>query len=297
MDLVDDHGARRREHPAAGLGAEQDVERLRRGDDDVRRPAVHALALARRGIAGAHPGPDLDVRQPLRAQGLADAGERCLQVALDVVRQRLQRRDIDDLRLVSEPPLQPLSNQVVDRRQKGGKCLAGSRGRSDQRMPPRLDGRPRLRLGRRGRSEAAIEPGGDRRLEQVGLTFGRGPDRQFTDPCWHRPMRQASANAWLRPAARSADKRIRGCCRPGATSSTMPVRPKPEGRAPAPGSDRYARGSGRSGVLAVGFAGGVRRCRGGERYDLRFRRFDCGCRGRHNSRSHSNRERLGPALV
>ena len=37
VDLVDDHGARGREHRAAGLGAEQDVERLRRGDDDVRR--------------------------------------------------------------------------------------------------------------------------------------------------------------------------------------------------------------------------------------------------------------------
>ena len=171
MDLVDDHGASGREHSAAGLGAEQDVERLRCGDDNVRRLAVHALALARRRIAGAHPGPNLDVRPPLLTQGLTDAGERCLQVALDVVGQRLQRRDIDDLRLVSEPPLQPLSNQVVDRRQKGGKCLARSRGRSDQRMSPRLNGRPRLRLSRRGRSKTPLEPGSDRRLEQVGLTF------------------------------------------------------------------------------------------------------------------------------
>ena len=65
MDLVDDHGASGREHSAAGLGAEQDVERLRCGDDNMRRLAVHALALARRRIAGAHPGPNLDVRPPL----------------------------------------------------------------------------------------------------------------------------------------------------------------------------------------------------------------------------------------
>jgi hypothetical protein len=39
-------------------------------------------------------------------------------------------------------------------------------------MPTRLDCRPRLRLGRRGRSEAAIEPGGDRWLEQVALPPG-----------------------------------------------------------------------------------------------------------------------------
>ena len=68
VDLVDDHGARGREHRAAGLRAEQDVERLRRGDEDVRRRAAHALALARRRVAGAHPGADLDVRQALRAQ-------------------------------------------------------------------------------------------------------------------------------------------------------------------------------------------------------------------------------------
>ena len=87
---------------AAGFGAEQDVERFRRGDDDVRRAAAHALALGRRRVAGAHPGADFDVGQPLRAQGLADAGERRLQIALDVVGQRLQRRDVDDLRFVGE---------------------------------------------------------------------------------------------------------------------------------------------------------------------------------------------------
>ena len=102
VDLVDDHGPRGGEHPAPGLGAEQDVEGLRRGDDDVRRRAAHALALAGRRVAGPHPGADLHVRQALRAQGVADAGKRRLQVTLDVVRERLQRRDVDDLRLVLE---------------------------------------------------------------------------------------------------------------------------------------------------------------------------------------------------
>ena len=37
VDLVDDHRARGRQHRAAGVRAEQDVERLRRGDQDVRR--------------------------------------------------------------------------------------------------------------------------------------------------------------------------------------------------------------------------------------------------------------------
>ena len=86
MDLVDDHGPRGLEHRAAGFGPEQHVKGLRRRDHDVRRSAPHAVALARGGIAGAHRGPDLDVRQPPVAQRLADAGERRLEVALNIVR-------------------------------------------------------------------------------------------------------------------------------------------------------------------------------------------------------------------
>ncbi len=166
VDLVDDDGPRRLQHFAAGLGAEQDVERFGRGDEDVRRPAAHAVALARRRVAGAHPGADVDIGKALRAQGVADAGERRLQVLLDVVGERLQRRDIDDLRLVGEPAGETLPHQPVDRREKGGERLAGARGRGDQHMPAVLDGRPGLGLRRGGCGEAATEPGGDRRVKQ-----------------------------------------------------------------------------------------------------------------------------------
>ena len=72
-------------HRTAGSGAEQNVERLRGGDDDVRWAAAHAFPLALRRVAGAHPCADLDIRQSALAQRLPDAGERCLQIALDVV--------------------------------------------------------------------------------------------------------------------------------------------------------------------------------------------------------------------
>ena len=183
VDLVDDHGPRGGEHAAAGLRAEQDVEGLGRGDDDVRRRAAHALALAGRGIAGPHPGADLHVRQALRAQGVADAGKRRFQVTLDVVRERLQRRDVDDLRLVPELAGEALAQQRVDRREKGGERLARPRRRRDQGMAAGLDRRPRLRLRRRRRAEASIEPGGDRRVKQrrwvhdsTGVVSGKFPD-------------------------------------------------------------------------------------------------------------------------
>ena len=46
MDFVDDDRPGRRQHRPAGIRAEQDVERFRRGHDDMRRPAAHLLALA-----------------------------------------------------------------------------------------------------------------------------------------------------------------------------------------------------------------------------------------------------------
>ena len=54
VDLVDDHRLRVLQHLPAALGGEQDVERLGRSDQDVRRPAHHRLPLVRRRIAGAH---------------------------------------------------------------------------------------------------------------------------------------------------------------------------------------------------------------------------------------------------
>ena len=81
VDLVDDHRARRRQHRAAGLRAEQHVKRFRRGDDDVRRLAAHALALARRRVAGAHPVRISTSGRPCARKRLADAGERLFEVA------------------------------------------------------------------------------------------------------------------------------------------------------------------------------------------------------------------------
>ena len=62
------------------------VERLGGRDQDVGRLAAHRLALALRRVAGAQ--ADGDLR--------ADSLQRRAQVALDVVGERLERRDVDD---------------------------------------------------------------------------------------------------------------------------------------------------------------------------------------------------------
>ena len=160
MDLVDDDAAGGRQHLAAGFGAQKDVEGFRRGHQDMGRPAAHARPLPRRRVAGAHPGPDLHIRQAAGGQLLADARQRPGEIALDVVGESLQRRDIDDLRLIRQAIRQPLAQQPVDGGEKGRQRLARARGGRDQRMAPGLERRPSLAL-RAGRGpEAALEPGG-----------------------------------------------------------------------------------------------------------------------------------------
>ena len=61
VDLVDDHGACGRQHLAAGLAGQQDVQGFGRGDDDVRWTPSHLLALALRCISGAHERANVDV--------------------------------------------------------------------------------------------------------------------------------------------------------------------------------------------------------------------------------------------
>ena len=71
MNLVDDDGARGRQHDAPGFGAEQDIERLRSGDDDMRRATHHLAAIGGRGIAGPYRCSDLDIGEPHAAEGSA----------------------------------------------------------------------------------------------------------------------------------------------------------------------------------------------------------------------------------
>ena len=62
VDLVDDHHPRGLQHRARALGGEQEVQRLGRGDQDVRRRAQHRRALGLRRVAAAHRRGDLDRR-------------------------------------------------------------------------------------------------------------------------------------------------------------------------------------------------------------------------------------------
>jgi hypothetical protein len=95
VNLVDDdrvHGAQR----LGGLRGEQQVERLRRGDENVGRMARKARALPLRRVAGAHADGGLAEGDAHAPRHVGHAGQRRAQIALHVHGQRLQRRNVNN---------------------------------------------------------------------------------------------------------------------------------------------------------------------------------------------------------
>src|SRR5664280_1795622 len=186
VNLVDDDRRDRPENLPAALARQEEIERLRRRHEDVRRPARHRRALSRGRVARSH--EDAHLRN--RRVESADLGERPLQVLLNVVRERAQRRDVEDLRLVLQPG--PLSDQRIDRREERRERLArAGRGR-DERVAPLPDRRPALALRRRGLAEPVLKPrlnggvkGGEERHRDAILTI-RGRTTRPERHAWRR---------------------------------------------------------------------------------------------------------------
>jgi hypothetical protein len=89
----------------------------------------------------------------------ADLPARLGQVLVDVGRERLQGRDVDDPDLVGQGAFfRALAEQFVERGQERGKRLPGAGGRRDQGVGAAPDGAPAFELGRGGLVEAAFPP-------------------------------------------------------------------------------------------------------------------------------------------
>ena len=114
---------------------EHQVERLGRRDEDVRRVAAHRRAIPLRRVAGPH--ADAEVG--------ADPAQRRAQVAVDVVGERLQRRDVDEAgaRARSRPRG---AAQAVQSPEERRQRLARPGRRRDEHVLAGRDRRPGLRL-------------------------------------------------------------------------------------------------------------------------------------------------------
>ena len=158
VNFIDDNGMHIAQVLPALNGGQQDVERFRRCHQDVRRRPQHLDTLFGKRVARAYRGSDLRQQNPALPRELHDFAERHLQVFLNVVAQRLQRRDIDDFGAVTEFTIQCLANQKINAGEKSCQRLARAGWRRDQSRAPREDVRPprHLRLG--GCAELANEP-------------------------------------------------------------------------------------------------------------------------------------------
>ena len=156
VDLVDDDGIDRGER-APGIRSQQQIQRLRCGDENVRGVPQESSALGLRGIAGPNGDSRHDARFGSAFRHLRDAHQRRSQVALDVDGQRFEGRHVEH----AAAPLavgRRLEHQSVQAREKRGECLAASgRGEHERRVAARDDGPCEgLRTSRRG--ERRFEP-------------------------------------------------------------------------------------------------------------------------------------------
>ena len=174
VDLVDDDRAHAAQVRATALGREEEVERLRGGDEDVGWAAHHALPPRRGRVARANGNGN---RRQLVAEfgrDFADLGQRLLEVALDVVAERLQRRDVDDAGGGFERARLGLANELIDADEEGGEGLAGARGRGHEGGFAALDTGPAESLRVRRAFEAALEPGANGGVERGQALRGGG---------------------------------------------------------------------------------------------------------------------------
>ena len=95
---------------------------------------------------------------PRSKASLLELGERGLQVAPDVVAEGLERRHVDDLDPIVEPPREARRHQPVEADEEGSEGLPGAGGGRHQHIAAGPDGRPRLELRRRRGGEPPPEP-------------------------------------------------------------------------------------------------------------------------------------------
>src|SRR5207249_8952177 len=139
VDLVEDDPFDVREVFAELRRAQDDRDALRRCDEDVRRVTDLSLALLGRGIAGANADADEGFRLALFLRQFREFVERLLQVAVDIVREGLERGDVQTVDSMLELAAQLLRVELVDDGQEGRERLPAPGGGGDQDVLSSVD--------------------------------------------------------------------------------------------------------------------------------------------------------------
>ena len=198
VDFVDDHGLDRGQPFASPRAGQQQIQRLRGGHEDVRRLANEAGPFACRGVACPQANPQRRQIEPLGGGDLADLGQGDLEIAVHVIRQCPQGREVDHPQFLGQPPLEPLAQQAVDRREKGGEGFPRAGRGGNQRVLAPGNRRPALGLGFRRPGEPAEEPVTNHRQEEVE---GHGVAQVDDDVVQAKHAGAAEMRSEERPAA------------------------------------------------------------------------------------------------
>jgi hypothetical protein len=139
MNLIENDRLEIAQQRSAPLRSEQDVQRLGRRDQHLGGVTRHSLPLPRWGVAAPGEHADRLGRMPGVGKDPLEIAERTQEIALDVVVQSPQRRDIE----YPHPAARPGAGQeLVQRPEEGRKRLAAAGGRGDQDMITDRNPRP-----------------------------------------------------------------------------------------------------------------------------------------------------------
>ena len=174
MDFIDDHRLDRRQLVAIRRHRKHERERLRRGEQHVRRPRDHEPPLFDRRVARAYAGTYGLLANPAaanrRAIGIRAFEEthlapRPAQVVFDVVTERAQRGDVQRDGARDEFVGVAQLRETAHHRQKCSERLPRSGRRADEDVAPVARERQRLRLRWGRRTEMLVAPARDERVK------------------------------------------------------------------------------------------------------------------------------------
>ena len=172
VDLVDDQVLDGPPVAPPAVLAQEQREALGRGDQDVRRVVAELAALVGRGIPGAHADPD---RAGVQVQPAGDPLQRRGEVALDVVVEAPQGRDVDAPQAGAERPgLRARGTSRSSTARKAASVLPVPVGAISRTFSPAaIGGQARSWPGVGPSGNAALEPGADRLRQSA--TASRSP--------------------------------------------------------------------------------------------------------------------------
>ncbi len=176
MDLVHDHRANRSQHLAASLGRQEQIQRFRRGDEDVRRRLQHRRPLGRGRVSSSNGRGDGGRSDASLRGEPPDRKARLGEILVDVGAQRLERRNVQHPCFVGQRRAQPLPGQPVERHEKRGERFSRAGWRGNQRVASLPDRLPSADLRTGGHTDFRMKPALHDRMEiGEGHDVGREP--------------------------------------------------------------------------------------------------------------------------